>query len=82
MNSLTFVKGSWPKPPRAHTEHHLRVFTHLIEESNLRGLDMREFASDKLTPAEQAEVHAGLPAELVQILSKRCPDERPQDRNK
>jgi hypothetical protein len=73
MTCLTFVKGNWPKPPHGHTEEHLRVFTHLIEESNQRGLDIREFATDKLTPAERVEVYAGLPDELVQKLNKQSP---------
>jgi hypothetical protein len=68
VTSLTFIKGSWPKPPREETEQSMRFFTHLIEETNRRGLDMRDFARDKLTSADKAQVYSGLPAELVKVL--------------
>lgn len=68
LNSLTFIKGSWPKPSREETEQQLRFFQHLNEEANRRGLDLRAFSRDRLTAEERAEVYAGLPEELVEIL--------------
>lgn len=68
QTSLAFVKGSWPKPPKEHTAEGMRTFSHLTEEINRRGLDIRQFDPHLLTPEEKAEVYAGLPAELVELM--------------
>jgi hypothetical protein len=68
VNSLTFLRGSWPKPSHQETAEGLRMFTHLIEETNRRGIDVRLLDRDLLTVAEKAEVYAGLPDELVAML--------------
>lgn len=71
QNALTFMKGKWPKPAREVTEQRLRFFTHLIEETNRRGIDMRDFSRDKLNAEQRTEVYADLPSELVHLLSGR-----------
>lgn len=71
LGCLTFVKGSWPKPSHDFTADQMRSFTHFIEETNRRGVDLRDLSPDKLTADERAEVYAGLPAELVTILRNR-----------
>jgi hypothetical protein len=70
VNSLAFFKGSWPKPPRQETTEGMRMFTHIIEETNRRGIDLRLLQFDLLTAAERTQVYIGLPGELVMILSK------------
>jgi hypothetical protein len=65
VNSLTFLKGSWPKPSRQETTEGIRIFTHIIEETNRRGIDVRLLQFDLLTAAEKAQVYAGLPDELA-----------------
>jgi hypothetical protein len=71
VNSLTFIKGSWPKPSHEATSQGLRIFQHVIAETNRRGLDMQQFDRRCLTPDEEAEVHEGIPAELIQMLTER-----------
>ena len=70
VNSLAFVKGSWPKPTKENIENGLRQCQHVIEETNLRGVDMRDFHLSLLTPDEMKQVFSGLPLELVSILTR------------
>jgi hypothetical protein len=70
VNSLAFLKGNWPKPSHQETSKGMRMFTHIIEETNRRGIDLRLLHLNLLTPAESAQVYIGLPDELVAILSK------------
>jgi hypothetical protein len=69
LNSLSFVTGTWPKPSEEETGAHLRRFDDAISEINRRGLDMRRFNPRSLSEAERGQIHAGLPEELVQLLS-------------
>ena len=71
--SVSFVKGNWPKPPMEEAMKQGRVFAHLIEETNRRGLDLRQFGRNTLTPEQEMEVYAGLPPELVAILTGKAP---------
>lgn len=68
FNSLTFLKGSWPKPPREKTAEGLRRFQHVIEETNRRGLDLRLLDDGLLTADEAAEAYADFPPDLVYKL--------------
>jgi hypothetical protein len=68
INSLALLKGSWPKPSKKTTSEGLRQFTHVIEETNRRGIDIRSLDSRLLSPTDKAQVYAGLPAELVSTL--------------
>jgi hypothetical protein len=34
VNSLTFIKGNWPKPPQQEVADGMRIFQHIIEETN------------------------------------------------
>jgi hypothetical protein len=79
LNSLTFISGSWPKPPRRVTEQGLRRFQHLIAETNRRGTDMREMDAKKLTADERKVVFEGLPIELVETLYPADRGDRAQD---
>lgn len=79
INALTFIIGSWPKPPRWVTEEGLRRFQHLIAETNRRGIDIREMDVKKLTAKERKIVFEGLPLELVEKLSS--PDRAPSTRS-
>lgn len=71
VNSLAFLRGSWPKPPEEEIGEGMRMFTHIIEETNRRGIDLRMFDQRLLTPEEKVQVFLGLPEELVNILSKK-----------
>lgn len=68
VNSLTFLKGEWPKPPQSEVAEGMRVFQHIIEETNRRGIDLRMFDARLLTADEKARVYVGLPMELARIL--------------
>lgn len=70
VNSLAFVKGSWLKPTKEKTVEGLRNFSHVNEEINRRGVDIRVLNRQLLTSAEKIKVDSGLPAELVLILSR------------
>jgi hypothetical protein len=59
VNSLAFVKGSWPKQPDQAIRGGLRIFTHVLEETNRRGIDIRLLNANLLTTAEKAQVYAG-----------------------
>lgn len=69
INSLTFLIGSWEKPPQRFTAEGLRHFQHVIAELGRRALDVREMAAEKLTDRERKVVFQGLPGELVEQLS-------------
>jgi hypothetical protein len=71
--SLTFVKGSWVKPANEDTAVQMRLFTHIIEETNRRGLDLRKVNPAILSPAEQEQVYRGLPQELIDLLLPNPP---------
>ena len=71
LNSLAFLKGDWPKPSQDETSGRLRQFGDAIDEINRRGLDMRQFNPQSLSHDERREIYAGLPDELVQMLSNR-----------
>lgn len=71
VNSLSFLKGGWPKPSKEKTLEGLRAFGHVIEETNRRGLDLRMLNPRLLSSAEKIEVYSGLPDELVTILSRQ-----------
>lgn len=75
VNSLTFLKGNWPKPRRDETAEGLRRFAHLNAEINRRGIDMRQMSPRNMTADEQALVFSGLPEELVEMLTKNLRDE-------
>jgi hypothetical protein len=70
VNSLTFLKGSWPKPHKQATGKELHLFQHLVEETNRRGLDLRMLDHRLLSPSDKAQVYAGMPLELVAMLDK------------
>jgi len=69
LNSLAFIKGSWPKPNQEETGHRMRLFTDALNEINCRKLDMRQFDPRTLSREERLEVYAGLPEELVEMLT-------------
>jgi hypothetical protein len=69
QNGMAFLKGSWPKPLKEEISAQLRFFTHVVEETNRRGVDLRSFAPHLLTPEERVEVYAGLPQELAEKLT-------------
>jgi hypothetical protein len=70
LNSLALLKGSWPKPNQRETSGRIRKFDDAISEINRRGLDMRRFDPRTLSREDRLKVYAGLPQELVAILSK------------
>jgi hypothetical protein len=72
VNSLSFLKGAWPKPPAPEISKGMRIFTHIIEETNRRGLDIRLLDERLLTAEEKVQVFLGLPEELVNILSSEA----------
>ncbi|HEY0329902.1 MAG TPA: hypothetical protein VGC77_12475 [Rhodopseudomonas sp.] len=74
LNSLSFLKGGWPKPAPDQTELHLRRFDDSISEMNFRNLDLRQFSPRLLTSNERQVIYAGLPEELVRVLSSQTPD--------
>lgn len=69
LNSLSFVKGGWPKPPDEFTRTHIQRFGDAIDEIDERGLDRRELSPKLMSPAELAKAYLGLPKELVEMLS-------------
>ena len=69
LNSLWLVKGSWTKPPQEQGMAHMRAFGDAIEEINHRGIDLRQLAPRNLSGQERAAAYAGLPQELVDLLS-------------
>ncbi|MGY4428952.1 hypothetical protein ACVWWO_001429 [Bradyrhizobium sp. F1.13.1] len=69
LNSLWLVKGSWTKPPQEQGMIHMRAFGDAIEEINRRGIDLRQLAPRNLSAQERAAAYAGLPKELVDLLS-------------
>lgn len=68
VSALVFFQGSWAKPPHDRTMANMRQFSHIIEETNRRGTDLRAFGRHLLTPEQRARVCAGLPQELINIL--------------
>lgn len=74
QGSLAFIKGAWQPPPREHTQNQLRLMSHLMEEINHRGMDMRSFSPILLPAEDQAEIIRGLPPELAEMLSKAMQD--------
>lgn len=70
LGMLSFVKGSWKRPSPKETLSQTQEFDCLIEETNFRGIDLREFAPAKLNEAERAIVLDGLPLELCEMFPK------------
>lgn len=70
VSGLTFIKGSWPKSPEVATMEEMRKFTHLMEEINRRGLDLRLLDHRHLSTKDKEEVYKGLPDELVAMLDQ------------
>jgi hypothetical protein len=70
LASMKFIKGDWPKPSNEDTREILRSFQHMIEETNRRGIDMRELDHDLLSKEDKEKVYFGLPAELVSLLTR------------
>jgi hypothetical protein len=63
------LNGSWPKPsPEQHLVY-VRQLGDSIEEINHRQIDLRQIAHRDLSGQERAEAYAGLPAELIELLS-------------
>lgn len=71
LNSLSFVKGGWLKPPDEFTRSHMQRFGDVIDEINERGLDMRELSSKLMFQVERAKAYLGLPKELIEMFSPR-----------
>jgi hypothetical protein len=71
LSAVAFVRGDWPKPSMDDIQHQNRIFSHVNEEANRRGIDLREFGRDRLSPEEQAEIYEGLPVELVKMLTAK-----------
>lgn len=71
LNSLSFLKGNWPKPEQKQTIAVLRRLQHANDEINKRGLNLRELDYKLLTDHELLQVHAGLPAEFIQMMRSK-----------
>lgn len=72
--SALLSHGNWPMPSM---EEHLgcvREFGDAVEEINHRGIDLRQFAPEGLTSQERAQAYAGLPQELIEMLSRKVRD--------
>ena len=69
---LSFLNGSWAKPPQKHATQQMRLFTHIIEETNKRGLDLRTVGPRALSAEERAAAYQGLADELVGLLSPKA----------
>jgi hypothetical protein len=67
--SALLLNGNWPMPSQEQHLGYVRNFGDAIEEINHRGIDMRRFDPQGLTPKERAQAYAGLPEELIQLLS-------------
>jgi hypothetical protein len=70
--SALLTHGSWPMPSMDEHLGYVRKFGDAIEEINHRGIDLRQFAPQGLTPEERAQAYAGLPQELVDRLSRKA----------
>lgn len=67
--SLSVVIGSWATPsPEQHLDYGAR-YGDAIDEINHRGIDMRAFDPETFSPQDRRQAYAGLPEELVQLLS-------------
>lgn len=73
LNSLSLLLGGWTKPPQEQGMAYMRAFGDAIEEINHRGIDLRQLAPRDLTTQERAIAYAGLPKELIDLLSGRTP---------
>jgi hypothetical protein len=69
ISSINLMKGDWPKLAQERLMENMRQFTHIIEETNRRGIDLRNFSPKQLTPEQRTEVYQGLPAGLVALLT-------------
>jgi hypothetical protein len=72
FNSLSLLSGGWDRPPQEQCMAYIRSFGDTIEEINHRGIDLREFSPRDLSPQERAHAYAGLPKELIQMLSGKA----------
>lgn len=68
--AVAFIKGEWQKPSEDETLAQLRIFTHVMSEMNLRGIDVRIFTWRSMSSAERVSLfRPGLPDEIVQMFS-------------
>lgn len=74
VNSQTFVKGNWPDQPQDELQQSLQMFQHIIEETNRRGIDLRDFDRKYLTSEDRKMIYAGLPDELIELLDPKDGD--------
>ncbi|WP_271612525.1 hypothetical protein [Bradyrhizobium sp. CCBAU 21362] len=70
--SALLSHGSWTIPSQEEHLGYVRSFGDVIEEINHRGIDLRQFAPEGLTPQERAQAYAGLPQELIDRLSRKA----------
>lgn len=70
ISSINLIKGDWPKLPKDRLMENMRRFTHIIEETNRRGTDLRTFSPKALTAEQRDEVYRDLPVGLIQILTE------------
>lgn len=70
--SALLSRGSWSIPSMEEHLGYVRSFGDAIEEINHRGIDLRQFAPEGLTPQERAQAYAGLPQELIDGLSRKA----------
>jgi hypothetical protein len=75
QGALAFLKGDWPKPSKEETMKQMRLFTHLIEETNERNLDLRAIHARTLSNERRREAYQGFPQELIDLLSPKTGDE-------
>lgn len=75
VGSVYMLKGDWPKPSLTEFQESMRMLQHLIEETNRRGIDIRDLDKKLLSPVQLQRVYRGLPATLVSLLSGNGDDE-------
>jgi len=70
QSAVAFVKGDWQAPPVEETRGQMRLMSHLVEETNRRGSDLRSFSPGLLSPENRSQILHGLPAELADMFTK------------
>jgi hypothetical protein len=70
--SALLSHGSCQMPSMEEHLGYVRDFGDAIEEINHRGIDLRQLAPAGLTPQERAQAYAGLPPDLIEILSRQA----------
>jgi hypothetical protein len=63
------MNGGWVKPSQEQHLVYIRQFGDAIEELNHRQIDLRQLSHRDLSGPERAEAYAGLPKELIEMLS-------------